>query len=124
MVSKVIIAGGRYFNDYTLLKSSVDEAIENIKSLLTGGVEIEIVSGGASGADALGEKYAGEHGYPVKKFPADWNTHGKAAGPIRNREMAAYADILIAFWDGKSRGTANMISEAEKKNLVVKVINY
>lgn len=124
MVSKIIIAGGRYFSDYALLKSSVDEAIENIKSLLTGGVEIEIVSGGASGADTLGERYAGEHGYPVKKFPADWNTHGKAAGPIRNREMAAYADILIAFWDGKSRGTANMISEAEKKNLVVKVINY
>lgn len=51
---------------------------------------------------------------PVKRFPADWDRHGRAAGPIRNCQMAQYADALIAIWDGKSRGTKNMIDEMNK----------
>lgn len=81
----------------------------------------EVVSGGADGVDKIGEALAIDSNIPVKRFPADWSQYGKAAGPIRNRQMAAYADALIAVWDGKSRGTANMIKEAKKAGLTVYV---
>lgn len=112
---KVIIAGGRDFNDYDLLKSKCDYYLAN----KTG---IEIVSGCASGADRLGERYATERGFLVKPFPAQWKTLGKRAGPVRNELMALYADALIAFWDGKSAGTKNMIEEAEKEGLLIRVV--
>ena len=100
MKMKVIIAGGRTFNDYDLLCKFCNKAL----SLQT---EIEIVSGTANGADKLGEKYANENGYSIKQFPADWDKYGKSAGYIRNEEMAKYADALIAFWDGKSKRISN-----------------
>lgn len=112
---KTIIAGGRDFNNYTLLREKCDEIID---SNLT-----EIVSGRAKGADTLGEQYAKERGYSVKLFPADWKTHGRKAGPIRNKQMADYGEMLIAFWDGKSKGTQHMINLAEKKGLMVEVYN-
>lgn len=112
---KVIIAGTRDFNDYHAVKSTVDRTCWDIT---------EVVSGGASGADALGEEYAKHIGIPLKIFEADWNKHGKAAGPIRNREMASYADALIAFWDGVSSGTMNMIQEARNAGLKVYVYQY
>jgi hypothetical protein len=104
---KTIIAGCRDFTDYNLLEAKVDYYRKD--HAIT-----EVVCGGATGADALGENYAIQNGIPVKGFPADWNKHGKAAGPIRNRQMAEYADVLIAVWDGKSRGTKNMIDEMNK----------
>ena len=109
-VTKVIIAGSRDFTDYTFLKKMVDKLYKN--------ETIEIVSGGATGADALGERYAREKGYTIKRFPADWEVHGKAAGPIRNRQMAIYGDHLIAFPMGFSKGTSNMIKEAGKLGLL------
>ncbi|MBX0320285.1 DUF2493 domain-containing protein [Shouchella clausii] len=114
---KVIVAGSRDFNDYMLLKRKLDVVLRNRAS-----EEIEIVSGKARGADTLGERYAKERGYAIKEFPADWETHGKAAGHIRNRLMAEYADALVAFWDGKSRGTENMIETAKKKRLQIREI--
>ena len=114
---KVIIAGGRTFNDYDLLCQNCDKAL----SLQT---EIEIVSGTANGADKLGEKYAKEKGYPIKQFPADWDKYGKSAGYKRNEEMAKYADALIAFWDGKSKGTKHMIDLAKRYELKVKVVIF
>lgn len=84
----------------------------------------EVVSGGARGADAFGEEWARDRRVPVRVFPADWNRHGRAAGPIRNREMAEYADALVAVWDGESRGTKNMIEEATKRGLKVHVYRY
>ncbi len=114
---KIIIAGGRTFNNYDLLSESCDKAFSLQK-------EIEIVSGTADGTDKLGEKYAKEKGYTVKQFPADWNKYGKSAGYKRNEEMAKYADALIAFWDGKSKGTKHMIDLAKRYNLKVKVIIY
>lgn len=111
---KVIIAGGRDFNDYEFLKQ-VCSKLSELDS------EIEIVSGGAKGADALGERFANEMGYALKVFPADWS-EGRKAGPIRNSQMANYADALIAFWDGKSKGTKNMIDLATKRGLGVKVV--
>ena len=68
----------------------------------------EIVSGTAKGMDRCGEAYALHHSIPIKKFPADWDLHGKAAGHIRNKQMAEYADALLLVWDGISKGSANM----------------
>lgn len=114
---KVIIAGGRNFNDYIMLKSACD-------AILSGITEIEIVSGTANGADTLGEIYANENGYMIHRFPANWQQFGKSAGYIRNGQMAKFSDILIAFWDGKSKGTKHMIDLALQENLKVKIINY
>jgi hypothetical protein len=113
---KIIIAGSRNFNDYNLLKTSCD-------NLLTQFTNIEIVSGTAQGADKLGERYAREKGYGIKEFPANWNL-GKSAGYIRNDEMAKYADMLIAFWDGTSKGTKHMIDLANKRGIKVEIVNY
>jgi len=115
---KVIIAGGRGFNDLEKLSNFCDTILSNIEE------DIEIVSGTANGADKLGEKYAKEKGYAIKQFPADWDAHGKSAGYIRNAEMAKYADALIAFWDGKSKGTKHMIDLAKYYKLKVKIIIY
>ncbi len=114
---KVIIAGGRNFNDYNKLRESCNNILVNQK-------DVEIVSGTAAGADTLGERYAQEKGYEVKKFPAQWDLYGKSAGYKRNQQMAEYADGLIAFWDGKSRGTKHMIDIANNKGLKVRVIRY
>jgi hypothetical protein len=114
---KVIIAGGRDFKNYDYLKVICDKALSNQK-------DIQIVSGGAYGADKLGEKYARENEYCLKVFPADWGQYGKAAGYIRNEEMAKYADACIVFWDGESKGSKHMIDLAKKHNLKVKVYGY
>lgn len=115
---KVIVAGGRNYSDYATVERSLDRLLANKSYSIT------IVSGAATGADALGERYAESRGYEIKRFPADWNALGKAAGPIRNAEMARYADALVAFWDGKSRGTASMIDLAKKHGLAVRVVCY
>ena len=116
---KVIVARCRDFADYELLKEKCDFYLQNKKP-----ENIVIVSGHASGADTLGERYAQERGYELKTFPADWKANGRAAGPIRNAKMASVAHTLIAFWNGKSRGTKNMIDTAKKHNLQVAVVRY
>jgi len=112
---KVIIAGTRYkdyenkipFDDYDLVVQSVSRS----------GFEIdEVVCGMAIGVDKLGERWARTNGIKIKEMPANWNAHGKAAGPIRNREMATYADAAIIIWDGTSNGSRNMINEMIRKN--------
>ena len=115
---KVIIAGGRDFRNYNLLKEKCDAILSSVKD------DIMIVSGCADGADSLGEKYAAENDYIVAYFPPNWRLYGRRAGPVRNREMADYGDALIAFHDGQSKGTANMIKQAKEKGLKVRVINY
>jgi len=114
---KVIIAGGRDFNNYELLKVRCD-------NILSKQNEIIIVSGGAKGADSLGERYANDKGYSLEIYPAEWDKYGKSAGYKRNVLMSENADSLIAFWDGKSRGTKHMIDIATKNGLNVRVINY
>lgn len=117
---KVIIAGTRTFNDYKLLKEKVDYLLKEKKK----NHEIIIVSGGATGADSLGEKYALENNYNVIRMEAEWDKYGKAAGPIRNRNMAEIADACIVFWDRKSKGALNMIHEADKKGIKVQTYWY
>jgi glycerophosphoryl diester phosphodiesterase len=115
---KVIIAGSRNFTNYQKLEKECDQFFQEQKN-------IEIVSGGHyKGADKLGEQYVKEKELKLKRFPAEWNIYGKAAGPKRNKEMAIYADALIVFWDGKSRGTKNMIQHAKQNGLIVKVVLF
>ena len=115
---KIIIAGGRNFTDYQTLCKVCD-------NLLQDQTNIEIVSGAYyKGADKLGEQYAKERCYKITYFPAHWKHYGKAAGPKRNQEMANYADVLIAFWDGKSKGTKNMIDVANNLGINVIIVFY
>ena len=111
---KVIIAGPRYkdpvnkipFDNYSLVVQAIEQS----------GYEItEVVCGMAIGVDRLGETWAIANTISVNEMPANFNKYGKAAGPIRNREMAEYADAAVIVWDGKSRGTRNMINEMIRK---------
>lgn len=112
---RCIIAGSRDFVDYEVAKAHLDR-------LFSRRSPYQIVSGGARGADALGERYAKEHDILLRVYPADWELHGKAAGLIRNREMAMNAEALVAFWDGESPGTRHMIDTAKKMGLRVRVV--
>lgn len=119
---RIIIAGSRGFSDYETLKITVDHFIVN-ESVGDPEPGVEIVSGMAKGADLLGVQYANERGYKVLEFPADWS-RGRSAGPQRNRDMANTANACVVFWDGKSRGTASMISLAKSKRLRLLVVEY
>ena len=123
---KVIVAGGRDFADYDLVKSKLDNLLVDRLSVLTtaGDIAVQVVSGTARGADKLGEHYARMNKLHVTQFPANWDLYGKSAGYRRNEEMAEYADALVAFWDGKSRGTMHMINLATSAGLQVRVVNY
>lgn len=121
---RIIIAGSRKFNDYSKMLNKLDELGTHLLATMD---DIEIVSGHASGADTLGERFAKAYHYPLKIFPAEWDKYGKAAGPIRNEQMAKYAaeadrGMLIAFPIGESRGTKNMIKLAKQYGLEVNVI--
>lgn len=112
---RVIIAGGREFDRMESL----------IMAVVDSGFQIdEVVNGGALGVDSLARRWAKHKDLPCRTFNADWQHYGKSAGPIRNREMAEYADALIAIWDGQSRGTKNMIEEATKRGLKVHIHRY
>ena len=119
MIKKVVIAGCRNFNNYEQAKLYIDNILSDLRKEHT----IVIVSGGARGADKLGERYAKENDFEIEFYPADWTTHGKAAGPIRNREMAKIADYVICFWDGKSAGTKSMIDYAKKNGKEIRIID-
>ncbi len=112
---KVIIAGSRHMPQ--------DIELVHRAKVKTGWFFDEVVCGMAKGADTWGRIWAEASGIPVKKFPADWNTYGKAAGPIRNKQMADYADAALVFlWDN-SRGSKNMIETMQKLGKPVYVVN-
>lgn len=132
---RVIIAGSREFNDYNLLVQKCNEYFYQLSQerLLSNDVQtdianMEIVSGTAKGADKLGERFAEDYNIKIKRFPANWDLYGKSAGYKRNEEMALYAKqdngVLIAFWDGKSKGTKHMIQLANRHELRVFVVNF
>ena len=114
---KVIIAGGRDYNNYAFLAQTMDDFVKE------NNVE-EVVCGCAAGADSLGAKWAKERGIPVKEFPAEWDVFGKKAGILRNHDMGNYADFLVAFWDGQSTGTRDMISYMKQIGKHGTVIKY
>jgi hypothetical protein len=112
---KVIVAGSRKIVD----KEKVERAIKD-----SGFVFTELVSGGASGVDYLGEQIAVSQKIPIKIFKPDWDNLGKYAGPARNKQMAEYSDALVAIWDGSSKGTNSMIKEMTKLKKLVYVVLY
>lgn len=117
---KVIIAGSRGFSNYKLLRESCNKYLREKRK----DNNIIVVSGHARGADTLGEKYAKDEGFDLEIYLADWKKFGKSARFRRNEQMAEVADALIAFWDGKSHGTKNMIDIMNEKKLLVKVVEY
>ena len=117
---RVVIAGGREFKNYDLLKSKLDQLLgEKFKTH-----RVEIVSGKARGADALGERYAKENGLQIHAFHANWDLWGKSAGYRRNEAMAKNSDATVAFWDGVSRGTKHMIDLTTKTGNLLRVVRY
>lgn len=112
-ILKVIIAGSRSFDDYDTL----EEVCKEILAEYWDHRNIVIISGGAAGADYQGEVFAYQNQLSLSTFKAQWKQYGKVAGHLRNEVMAKEADMLIAFWDGASKGTENMIKLARKHNL-------
>lgn len=130
---RIIIAGSRDFNNYDLAFETMLEFwnhLDNYPFIRLFGDQVKIISGKARGADRIGEWLAEKFGLEVIGFPADWDGLGKRAGYVRNAEMAKYAiadgncGVLIAFWDGKSKGTKHMIDLAEKNGLEVHVVRF
>jgi hypothetical protein len=116
-VSKAIITAGRDFDD----REFMDWVLAHFYEEIT-----EAVSGGASCAEtALGELWARAHRIPITAVDGLWTIHSKEeAGLMRNYEMARYADMLIAFWDGKSNRTKHMIETALAEGVEVHVYQY
>ena len=107
MTKFLAMIGSRSFDDYALLRTEF-EKIQAAHGFT------DIVSGGASGADNLAEQIAREHGLGVVVITPDWSRYGRGAGMVRNKEIIARADFVLAFWDGKSKGTAGALKIAEK----------
>ncbi len=119
-VARVIVAGSRGITDRSLVFSKI-EAFTKRLWRFSG---FEIVSGLASGPDSLAIEWAEWAGFAgsVVRFPAEWDRYSKAAGHIRNAQMAWYATHLVAFWDGDSPGTKNMIETAKRDGLQARVV--
>ena len=112
---KVAIVGSRNFSDY--------ETLENAVNRLCGSGIACIISGGAKGADSLAKQYAQKFAIPIKVFKPDWKQYGRGAGVVRNRDIVSHADVVIAFWDGVSKGTASSIKLAQEMNKMVHVVD-
>lgn len=104
---KVVIAGSRSIKFYDQVLCAINNSDYNIT---------EVVSGTAQGVDLLGERFARENNIKCVRFPADWKSYGKKAGVLRNAHMASYCDAAIIVWDGKSRGTFDMIKQMKRFN--------
>lgn len=117
---KVIVAGGRDFVDSDRMHS------ELVALCKAGHIDADatLVCGMARGADITAFHLWNQYGNPVINKPADWDTYGKSAGYVRNKEMGREADVLVAFWDGESRGTGHMISFMQSLNKPVYVVRY
>lgn len=121
----LLIVGSRGINDYSFVSSKIDKLIAPIRYKY----RFLIVTGGARGVDSLAERYASENGMDIYIIPADWNKYGKAAGYIRNEEMHRHIASFehrgcIAFWDGKSKGTAHSFELAKKYGNTIKLCRW
>ena len=117
----MIVCGGRDFADYSLFETSMDRLLSYYEN-------IRLVSGHASGADSFAERYAAERRLEIEVFPAEWKKYGRAAGPIRNLAMLDYAKEavpeVVAFWDGKSKGTKDMLKRAGDAGVKIHIFYY
>jgi len=118
MAFRVVVCGSRSFSDFALLRDKLDAILARKLP------NVIILSGGCRGADALGERYASLRGLPIERFLADWARLGRSAGLARNEEMVKAADAVVAFWDGRSRGTGHTISVAKILNKPLRIIFF
>jgi len=117
------IVGSRIFNDYTLLKTATLNILAE-EEISIADVDT-FVSGGAKGADFLGLKFATEHKIPkIIIHKPEWEKYGKSAGHIRNVFIVEDSDLIIAFWDGKSKGTKNTIELCKRREKNLYIINF
>jgi hypothetical protein len=118
-MARVLVCGDRYWTDKEMIKEKLSKNKDNIDM---------IIEGGANGADRLASECAKELGIPVMEFPANWKKYGRAAGPIRNRQMLdeGKPEVVLAFHDDitKSKGTKNMVEQARKRNKTVYVYTH
>ena len=135
---RVLVCGSRTWTDYESIANRLKQLAEECEArdrIVVAADELisfVVIVGGAKGVDTLAEEWAERNfvyfdGHPLLdcvRFPADWAKYGKAAGPIRNRQMLTEGrpDLVLAFWDGKSRGTANMIELARTAGVPVEII--
>ena len=120
--SRVIIAGGRDFENYEYMCEILNDLFYNSTNFEKR--DIKIISGMAKGADTLAIRYADEHNLTKILFPANWKSYPRIAGFLRNEDMLSIATHLITFWDGKSSGTKHMIDIAQEKGIPIWVFNY
>ena len=118
MTATIAIIGDGDFNDYALLKTKLDE-IRQVYPTID-----RAVSGGARGTDQLGEQYARAHGMWMQIFRPDWARYGRGAALLRNTDIINAADIIVAFWDGKSRGTQDSIQKARQQGKILFAYDY
>lgn len=109
------IIGSRTFTSMALVSERASELCANHQI-------VGIVSGGADGADTLGAEFAKANKIPLRVFKPDWSTHGRGAGFIRNKLIVDAADLVLAFWDGRSKGTQHAIAYAKQMNKPVHVV--
>ena len=111
---KVLICGSRDWINKDLIKETLTEVISEVEE------EITVIHGAARGADKIGGEVAAEMKLKVEEYPADWNTHGRYAGFVRNKFMVEECkpNVILAFWDGKSKGTLHTIKLAKKNNIL------
>jgi hypothetical protein len=113
---RVLVCGSRHFTDHVFANRELLKYVDVCDDV--------IIHGGARGADTLAGIFGKMFGLEVICFPAKWDEHGKAAGPIRNKQMLdeGKPDLVIAFLAPNSRGTKNMIEQAEKAGVPVKIV--
>ncbi len=115
-MTNLLIAGTRTFEQYLVLQTTLHLYTKDVPNL-------KVITGCAKGTDSMAIRWAKEQGKPYQVYTADWNKWGKSAGPRRNQEMAKAADRAIVYWDGKSRGTANMIMNLKIQGVPYEVIS-
>lgn len=117
---KIAIVGSREFVDYNRFVILLKAVLPRFVNLKTS--KFSFVSGGARGVDRMAEQFCEENEYECKVFKANWDLYGKSAGFIRNAEIVRESDLILAFWDGYSRGTLDTIQKATQTGKIVCII--
>ena len=110
---KVGVVGSRTFTDYNFLEKTLKSYLPFI-----------LISGGAKGADTLAEQFAARHSIGFKVYRPDYVSFGKSATYVRNKKIVDESDLIIAFWDGKSKGTKMTIEIARRESKPYKIFYF
>jgi hypothetical protein len=121
---KILIAGSRDFDDYEYLEVQMNYILHEIIKEDEVWDNVIILSGGARGADKLGEQFADVYDFGIEQHIPDWNKHGRKAGILRNKVMVDKADLVVVFWDGKSRGSKHVIEYSKEVGKDAVVFKY